>query len=89
MSYSYETEKPWCLTDAGQRALLKQRDWCRSALEQTGAFTSGRAMGAVSTPDTWKGLALLDRLVELGEIRELTASDAWGQRRVFVKAGGW
>jgi hypothetical protein len=89
MSYRYEDQKPWLFTDEGQRALLAQRDWCQKALATAGSFTSGRGMAAISTPDTWKAMALFDRLVELGEIRELTGPEAWGQHRVFVKAGGW
>jgi hypothetical protein len=36
--------------------------------------------------DTWDMLACMDRLVELGEIREVTMNgDVAGQHRVFVK----
>jgi hypothetical protein len=36
--------------------------------------------------DSWTMLACVDRLVELGEIREIVQADVPGQYRVFVEA---
>lgn len=33
----------------------------------------------------WEALACMDRLVELGELREITGPNVMGQHRVFVK----
>lgn len=84
MSYVYSVEKPWLFTDEGQRCLFKARDQAQRLLADAGAFRSFRALREVPYGDTWKGLAILDRLVELGDIREVTDASAWGQDRVFV-----
>lgn len=49
----------------------------------------GRAMNVRGvTGDSWEMMARVDRLVELGEIREITGSNVAGQDRVFVEARG-
>lgn len=85
MSYVYETEKPWLFTDDGQRCLLKARDAAFRLLDEAGAFMAMKPLSKVDYGDTWKALAILDRLVELGDIREVTVN-VWGQDRVFVRA---
>ena len=83
MSYNYETEKAWLFTDEGQRCLFKANENVRTLLEAAGAFVGFCALKNVSIDDTWKMLAVIDRLVELGAIREVT-SGVWAQDRVFV-----
>jgi len=85
MSYVYETEKPWLFTDEGQRCLMKARDRAGEILQIAGAFRAFAALKDVPYGDTWKALAILDRLVELGIIREVT-NDCCGQDRIFVSA---
>lgn len=89
MSYSYEAEKPWVFTDEGQRALLQMRDWVQSTLKTAGAFQAGRAMGVVSTPDSWKACALLDRLVELGDAVEIPGQACMSQHRIYRGKDTW
>ncbi len=85
MSYNYETEKPYILTDEGQREFLKARDWVKEILETAGAFQMGHFMsnGPLSG-ESWKMLAMIDRLVELGELRETLYADCAAQHRVFI-----
>lgn len=80
MSYNYTTERPWIFTEQGVKALLDLRKEVTQKLENSGAFMSGGVMG--HAPDTWKDLALLDYLVEIGEIIEVTVGVA-GQDRIF------
>jgi hypothetical protein len=83
MSYVYELEKPWLLTDEGQRCLMKARDQAGELLKLAGAFMAVSVLKGVPYGDTWKALAILDRLVELGIIREVTCG-CGGLDRVFV-----
>lgn len=84
MSYVYETERPWVLTDEGQRALLKLRDWTYRQLKVGGSVRSQEMISHCPAGDTWKQLACVDRLVELGDLREVTPAGVAGQHRVFV-----
>lgn len=83
MTYNYETEKPWLFTDEGQRALLKSRDKVFVLLDSAGAFMSFLALDGVA--DTFKAMAILDRLVELKDIVEITDKNVRGQDRVFIR----
>jgi hypothetical protein len=87
MEYDYEKEKPWLATLEAQEQLFRMRDWIRYAIRTHGAFTAGKALGSVSTPDTFKALALLDRLVELGHIEELPGQTCVTQHRVYRWTG--
>ena len=84
MSYDYKTEKKSLFTDEGQKMFLRIRDWAHATLRTAGAFRMQEAMSGV-TGDTWQMLACVDRLVELGEVKELAQPDCVGQHRVFVK----
>lgn len=86
--YSYAKERPYVLTDEGQRQLLKMRDWVKRMLETAGAFTMGKALNVVSTGNSFEAVALLDRLVELGEVVELPGQTSASQHRVYVAARG-
>ena len=87
-SYSYATERPWLFTEDGQVCLLKARDQAFKLLDEAGAFMAFSALKKVDYGDTFKAMAILDRLVELRDVREVTGPEAWGQERVFVKARG-
>lgn len=84
MSYSYEAEKPSLFTDEGQRDFLLVRDWVQRRLNEAGAFRMQEAMAVSHCGTNWGQLARVDRLVELGEIREITSTSVAGQHRVFV-----
>jgi len=85
MSYCYGVERSWLFTDDGQRCLMKARDQAGELLRTAGAFMSFAALKGVPYGDTWKALAILDRLVELGILREVTAGGRV-QDCVFVSA---
>jgi hypothetical protein len=82
--YNYQTEKPKIFTEDGQEQFLKIRDKVQQLLNQSGAVMLQNAISGVCG-DSWLHLACVDRLVELGEIREITKQgDVAGQHRVFI-----
>lgn len=88
MSYNYAAERPWLFTEDGQVALFQTLERARSLLSVAGAFNGMKALERVSVGDTFKMMALLDRLVELRALREVTAADCRGQDRIFVAGEG-
>jgi hypothetical protein len=68
MSYSYLTEKPALFTEEGSVMFTRIRDKALSLLSTAGAFQMGKVM--VGGGDLWTMLACVDRMVELGELRE-------------------
>jgi hypothetical protein len=82
--YLYEVEKQGIFTEEGQREFLAVRDTVNILLDEAGAFLMCNAWKNISG-DTWRMMAYVDRLVELGEIREVTGSNVAGQCRVFVR----
>lgn len=87
MAYLYEDLKPTLFTERGQEKFLKVRDKTKSLLSLAGACRLEEMISG-AFGDSWELLACVDRLVELGEIREITGSGVAGQHRVFVKAYG-
>lgn len=85
MSYDYATERPNIFTEHGQVMFLSIRDNAKRLLAEAGAARSAEMMRGCAG-NVWTMLACIDRLVELGEIRELTPLGAAGQDRVFVAA---
>lgn len=80
MSYKYETERPRLFTEEGVRTLMKVRDFVARADAAFGACTAGKVIHG----DSWLSLAALDFLVEIGEVREITAgASVAGQDRTF------
>jgi hypothetical protein len=85
--YSYEIEKPNVFTERGQRLFLGIRDQVHRLLDLSGAVRMQEAMAlppGIGAASSWEMLACVDRLVELGEIREVTSGNVAGQDRVFV-----
>lgn len=83
MGYKYEDERQKIFTDKGQREFLATRDRVLDCLEHSGSFMMGHVL---PTGDAWFAMALIDRMVELGEIKEISAPGTWGQHRVFVSS---
>lgn len=84
MSYDYQTERPRIFTEDGQVMFLKIRDNTQRLLAVAGAARSQEMQRDV-TGDSWHMLARVDRLVELGEIREVTIpGSVAGQHRIFT-----
>lgn len=89
MSYHYETEKPKLITEEGSVMFTAIRDRAKHLLREAGAFTMDAAIRGARCGNSWTMLACVDRLVELGEIREVTRrGEVAGQDRVFVEASG-
>ena len=83
--YEYDSEKAKLLTDNGQRVFLKIRDHVQGCLKMSGAVMMGKATsppGGSGSGDDWMMFACVDRLVELGEIREIKYGDCAGQHRI-------
>lgn len=85
MAYNYLDEKAELFTDEGQRMFLKIRDRVLELLQLAGSVRMQEAISGTSG-SSWQMLACIDRMLELGELRELTGSNTAGQYRVFVKA---
>jgi len=86
MSYSYQTERPFVFTEDGQVMFLQVRDHVAHLLKIAGAFQMERALdGIKGSYGSWSGLACVDRLLELGEIREVSQPGSAGQYRTFTK----
>ena len=82
-SYDYKRQKSDLFSDDGQRMFLRVSDFVKGALKMAGAVRMNEAMNAAGARDSWTIFACVDRLVELGEIVEIT-KDVPGQFRVFV-----
>lgn len=82
--YRYEEVRNLLFCDEGQRMFLRVRDRVRNQLSLAGAVRMEEATSNVGGGDSWTMLACVDRLVELGEIREIPQSDVAGQHRIFV-----
>lgn len=84
--YNYKEMKHLVFKEENQKDFLKVRDNAQKFLSESGSFTMLSAIRGVSG-DSWLLLAYVDRLVEIGEIREITTSpNASAQNRVFVRA---
>lgn len=84
--YKYETEKSKLFTEEGQITFLKVRDHTHRLVAEAGAVRMDKAVN-VACGDAWLLLACVDRMVELGELEEVT-TQGFGQHRVFVSGRG-
>ncbi len=87
MAYKYDLEKEKLFTDNGQKVFLKVRDHVQRCLKMSGVVIMEKAMsppGGSGSANTWTNMACVDRLVELGEIREIKYGDCAGQHRIFA-----
>lgn len=83
--YNYSEQKAHVFTDDGQKQFLRIRDKVHSMLEVAGAVSMTKAISG-ETGVVWDMMACVDRLVEIGEIVELTKGNVAGQYRIFVDA---
>lgn len=84
MAYSYATERSCVFTEDGQVMFLKVRDRAKELLAQAGAVRCDKLIAAAGSGSSWNMLACVDRLVELGELREVSQSNCAGQHRIFI-----
>lgn len=86
MPYTYEEHRNFVFTEEGQELFLKIRDKIKELLDVSGACRVGNVINNISG-DTWNKLACIDRLSELGEIREIIdPNSSMGQHRVLVNS---
>ncbi len=84
MSYSYQIERPKLFTEEGQVMFIAIRDNAKMLFKQAGCARANEMMRGVNG-DCWLMMACMDRLIELKEMREVTAPNSvMGQHRVFV-----
>jgi hypothetical protein len=82
--YNYQSEKSKLFTEDGQVLFMSIRDRTKALVATAGAFTMEKAISG-NSGDSWTMLACVDRMVELGELREITAPNSCsGQNRVFI-----
>lgn len=84
MSYEYSKIKPRLFEEANQQTFLKIRDRANELLKTAGAFRLQECALLNNSGDTWTLMACIDRLVELGELREILR-DCPGQYRIFTE----
>lgn len=87
MPYSYETQKAELFTDQGQRSFIACRDAVLQLVAKSGAVRALEALTLMAPrgiSDNWDQLAVLDRMVEIGDLRELTGPGVAAQYRVFL-----
>jgi hypothetical protein len=82
--YNYKIERENLFTDEGQRTFLQIRDRVVELLKKAGAVRMQEAWRGTSG-DTWVMMACVDRMVELGELVEVTPPDTMGQFRIFTE----
>lgn len=87
MSYNYETERRELFTDDGQRMFLKFRDTTNRLLNVAGAARMDKMMVGL-TGSSWTMTACADRMVELGELVEISPPNSAGQYRMFTRYEG-
>ena len=85
MGYSYAAEKQGIFTEDGQVMFLSIRDRVRTLTDAAGACTIEKAIQG-QTGDSWRMLACVDRLGELGEIKVIMRAGAMTQHNIIVRA---
>lgn len=80
--YEYKVMRDQIFTEQGQISFLAVRDRVRELLPLAGAVRMEEVMRSIPG-DPWVTFACVDRLVELGEIREIKQECA-GHYRVFT-----
>lgn len=84
--YNYQKEKEKIFTEQGQEMFIKIRDKAKALLTVAGSFRMDAVM-SVASGDTWMMLACVDRMIELGELNEVTkGQNVAGQHRIFTAA---
>jgi len=89
MSYEYEKENKYVFTDKGQIHFLHIRDLAHKLLKQSGAVREDKLLvlaPGVGAASNWEMLACIDRLVEIGEIKEVSAAGSEHGRILVLKS---
>lgn len=83
MSYKYDTYKQFVYTDKGSRVFLSIYQQFQRIVISSGAVTLGKLIDGF-TGDNFEVMACADRLIELGEAKEVTPIGTAWQDRVIV-----
>lgn len=82
--YRYADFRDQLFTEKGQTRLLEVLSYVRRRIDEGGAVMLVKVLQHMSG-DTWFNMACVDRLVELGYLREVTGiSEVRKQDRVFI-----
>lgn len=82
--YQYEVEKKSLLSVDGIRLVLQVKANADRLIGEAGCATIGSVLGNI-TGDTWKQLAAIDLLVEIGHLQYVDRRDFHlGQHRILV-----
>lgn len=83
--YDYKNNRNFVFTEEGQAVFLKIRDNINTLIGMSGAIRMCEAI-SVACGEVWHLMACVDRLIELGEIKEVTSKEITRrQDRIFVK----
>ena len=85
MVYKYEEQKPEIYTDRGIDMLMRFLKAASKKFKTSGAF---RYDSISLSGDSWLHLAVVDYLVEIGDLKEIP-TDGATQERIFVKGDLW
>lgn len=80
--YNYNEQRPEVFKEENQAKFLEIRDRAIKLCESAGCVKMGKLLAA---GDSWTSMAMVVRLVELGELREIPQSNVAGQDRIFVR----
>lgn len=85
--YNYKYFRQWATTDEGaQVRLIQMRDRAGNLFREAGCAMIGKLMGS---GDCWENFALVDRLVELGDVQLLSRPDSSRHGTVVLPLGDW
>ena len=84
MAYDYQEMKKKLFTEENQSLFLEIRDKVHRLLAEAGAVKMEFIMDDLSG-GSWEMLACVDRLVELGEIEEITYGGCLSNDRIFIE----
>jgi len=85
--YDYQDYKPELFKEENQEEFLKIRDGIEAITTLAGCITMGKAID-FGKGDVWLRMAMVDRLVEIGELIEVERRqdlEIPAQHRIFIK----
>ena len=82
--YTFEGVKAVLFTEEGSAKFIRSRDRILEILRNSGAIRMQEALDVVDNfGDSWTNMSVLDQMVRLKDIKEVTGSNVCGQYRVF------
>ncbi len=81
--YDYQEQKHKVFQEENQKIFLNIRDFIAQQCKASGAVRVQEITFISKASDSWLVLACIDRLIELGEIYEVTNNKVATQNKVF------